>query len=92
MTLPTDHGIVVITDEADGLKTVRVCAGFRDGEPIDVFAMHRSVPAVEIHAGVNLVALRPGGYRGFTDAVATVFRDDAGTVHVFPPAKGMLDR
>jgi hypothetical protein len=94
MMLPTDHGIVVIADEADGLKTVMVCASFRDGEPVDVYAMHWLVPDVEIHAGVNLVALRPGSYRGYTDGLATVVRDDVGTVHVLPPArgKGLLDR
>jgi hypothetical protein len=89
VTLPTDHGIVVIRDDGSGMKTVLVCAGFRDGEPVDAFAMHYAVPDVEVHAGVNFVALHTGAYRGCTSALATVFRDDdVGTVHVLPPARG----
>lgn len=86
MTSPTDRGKVIVRNEADGTTTVMLCAGFRAGKPIDVFAIHSHVVSVEIQAGINLRPLPGGGTDSYTDDVVQVYRDDDGTVHVHSPA------
>jgi hypothetical protein len=93
MTLPTDRGTVVLTNEDEDRQSVLICARFADGEPVDVFAMHRAVRAVEVHAEVKLIPVGAGRYSAYSDGMATVFRDSSGTVHILAPArgKGLLD-
>jgi hypothetical protein len=55
MSRPIDRGIVVIDTEADGTKTVRICAQMRHGEPVSVYAKHTGISAVNVSPGVAMV-------------------------------------
>lgn len=88
MTSPTDRGNVVVRNEPDGSKTVMVCAGFQAGQPVDVFAIHSHVAAVQIHDGISVGPLPGGAYDGYTEGIAQVYRDDDGVVHVLPHGSG----
>jgi hypothetical protein len=80
MTMPTDRGYVVVTDEADGTQTVQVAASIAEGKPVGVYAVHKRVPPpVVIHPEVELVADGPGR---FSRDVVQVFADRHGSVHV----------
>jgi hypothetical protein len=77
--LPTDRGYVVITDEADGTRTVHICASINDGSPQNVFAQHVRSPVVSIHPDVATVQ---AGSSTCTTDIAQVYADEEGTVHV----------
>jgi hypothetical protein len=81
MTLPTDRGLVVISDRADGTHTVAICARVVDGAPRNTFATHFRA-RVAVDADVALVRGAAGRY---TTEIVEVFRDDGGTVRVCRP-------
>lgn len=90
MTSPTDRGNVIVRNESDGTTTVMLCAGFRAGKPVDVFAIHSHVASVEIQDGISLRRLPGGGADSYTDDIVQVYRDDDGTVRVQSPGAGLF--
>ncbi len=83
MAIPTDRGIVVITDESDGSQTVAIGAGVDDdGAPIDVYAKHVRVPRLVIDPAVRLVDT---GLTRHSTRIVEVFHDaSTGSVHIRP--------
>ncbi|MET8309029.1 MULTISPECIES: hypothetical protein [unclassified Micromonospora] len=78
MKLPIDRGLVVVDEEADGTRTVKVCADIRNGQAVDVFAEHNGADRVKIHDGVDLTRR---GRRSFSTQILEVF-DEEGVVNI----------
>ena len=68
-----DHGLVVIRDEADGTKTVSVCAAVIDRAPRHTYATYVRAAHVVIEPRL---ALTRKGQNSFTTEIAEVVRDD----------------
>jgi hypothetical protein len=83
VTLPTDHGYVVVTKEQDGTKTVTIYSDFIDGQPQHPYATHVGTRNVIVEGGVEFDAKRAAG-SGTTRSVI-VYADDDGAVHIAPP-------
>jgi hypothetical protein len=80
MPMPTDRGHVVISDEADGTKTVLICADVIKGHPQNVYAMHVRTTNLQVHPEVVLAHGTAGTQ--FSSDIVEVHRDDSGVVHV----------
>lgn len=88
MPMGTDRGIAVVTQDADGRRTVLVCSEVRDGKPVDVFAMHVGPPSLVIDPAVTLVGTGAGSH---TQTMVLVRTDQNGAVHIqAPPTTGGL--
>ena len=85
MNGPLDRGLVVIDTEADGTKTVRVCAELRHGEPVGVYARHTGTTAVNVAPEVVLTTV---GARSYSRDIVEV-SGERGQV-VVRPVTGVL--
>ncbi len=84
MAIPTDRGLVVVDVDAEGIHTVSVCAQVVNGQPVDTFASHFTPFPVQIHPDVPVVTR---GTSRYTRAIAEVFLDESGTLHVRRPKR-----
>ncbi|MEH1169834.1 hypothetical protein V6V47_31090 [Micromonospora sp. CPCC 205539] len=78
MKLPIDRGLVVVDEQADGTRTVRICAEIKNGEAVDVFAEHNGATRVKVHDGVTLTRR---GQRSYSTQILEVF-DEEGVVNI----------
>ena len=77
-----DHGLVVIRDEADGTKTVSVCARVVHGTPRHTYATYLRAPQVVVEPRV---AMTRHGDSAFTTEIAEVVRQDDDVVYISFP-------
>jgi hypothetical protein len=54
MPAPTDRGYVVVKDNADGTKTVWICAEVAENYAAKAYARHENVEKLETDASINL--------------------------------------
>lgn len=79
MPSPTDRGYVVVIQNADGTRAVRVAADIADGGPVGVYAEHVGTFPLVVDPGVMLVESDAGT---FSRDVVQVSSDDGGVVHI----------
>lgn len=82
MTIPTDRGLVALTQEGNTTRSIDVCLKIIDGEPQEIFATHVDPGTVSIDPAVELV---PCAYGAYTQELVEVYVDPAGVVHVAKP-------
>jgi hypothetical protein len=78
--LPTDHGYVVVEDQADGTKKVIVCDGVTAGQPQNAIAIHFKCTSLRVHSGVRMERSAAG--TAHTRKVVEVFAESRGVVHL----------
>lgn len=82
MPMRTDHGLLVVHDEADGTMSLSICAKVVGGKPTDIYAQYFHAKQVNIDHDVALTRL---GRLRYTDEIVEVSSRIDGVVSVRHP-------